>query len=75
MGANDPLTEEEVRQVILTFCRLDEEKAHLVDLMEVTAPDLEISMGEFARHGYRGLEDHQTGSKGQYFDTSVGREM
>jgi hypothetical protein len=60
MGAKDPLTEEEVRQVILTFWRLDEEKAHLVDLMEVTAPDLEISMGEFAWHGHRGFEDHQT---------------
>ena len=68
MGANDPLTEEEVKQVILTFWRLDEEKSHLVDLMEVTAPDLEISMGEFACHGYRGLEDHMTGSKAQYFD-------
>jgi hypothetical protein len=38
-----------------------------VDLMEVTAPDLEISMGEFAWHGYRGLEDHQMGSKDQFF--------
>lgn len=38
-------------------------KTHLVDLMEVTAPDLEISMGEFAWHVYRGLEDHQMGSK------------
>ncbi len=36
--------------------------------MEVTAPDLEISMGKFAWHGYKGLEDHMTGSKGQYFD-------
>jgi hypothetical protein len=36
--------------------------------MEVTAPDLEISMGEFTWHGYRGLEDHQMGSKAQYFD-------
>ena len=54
--------------MILTFWRLDEEKAHLVDLMEVTAPDLEISMGEFAWHGHRGFEDHQTESKGQYFD-------
>src|SRR5215212_5526022 len=36
--------------------------------MEVTAPDLEISMGEFAWHGYRGLEDHQMGSKDQFFD-------
>jgi hypothetical protein len=68
MDANEPLTEEEVRQLILTFWKLDEEKAHLVDLMEVTAPDLEISMGEFAWHGYRGLEDHQMGSKAQYFD-------
>jgi hypothetical protein len=31
-------------------------------------PDLEISMGEFAWHGYRGLEDHQMGSKDQFFD-------
>ncbi len=68
MGFNEPLTEEEVKQLILTFWKLDEEKAHLVDLMEVTAPYLEISMGEFAWHGYRGLEDHQMGSKGQYFD-------
>lgn len=75
MGPNEPLTEEEVKQLVLTFWKLDEDEAHLVDVMEVTAPDLEISMGEFARHGYRGLEDHQTGSKGQYFDTSVGREM
>jgi hypothetical protein len=68
MDADKPLTEEEVKQLILTFWKLDEEKAHLVDLMEVTAPDLEISMGEFAWHGYRGLEDHQMGSKAQYFD-------
>lgn len=54
--------------MILTFWRLDEEKSHLLDLMEVTAPDLEISMGGFAWHGYRGLEDHMTGSKAQYFD-------
>ena len=25
-------------------------------------------MGEFAWHGYRGLEDHQMGSKDQFFD-------
>ena len=68
MGADDPLTEVEVKQVILTFWRLDEGKSHLVDLMEVTAPDLEISMGEFAWHGYRGLEDHMTGSKAHYFE-------
>ena len=48
MSANQPLTEEEVKQLVLTFWKLQEEKAHLVDLMEVTAPDLEISMGEFA---------------------------
>jgi hypothetical protein len=68
MDADKPLTEAEVKQLILTFWKLDEEKAHLVDLMEVTAPDLEISMGEFAWHGYRGLEDHQMDSKAQYFD-------
>ena len=45
-----------------------EEKAHLVDLMEVTTPDIEISMGEFAWRGYRELEDHQMGSKAQFFD-------
>ena len=48
MSAKEPLTEDEVRQLILTFWKMQEEKAHLVDLMEVTAPDLEISMGEFA---------------------------
>lgn len=68
MSTDHPLTEEEVKQLILTFWKLDEEKAHLVDLMEVTAPDLEISMGEFAWHGYRGLEDHFAGSKADYFD-------
>jgi hypothetical protein len=68
MSANEPLTEEEVKQLVLTFWKWQEEKAHLVDLMEVTAPDLEISMGEFAWHGYRGLEDHQMGSKDQFFD-------
>jgi hypothetical protein len=68
MSANETLTEQEVKQLILTFWKLQEEKAHLVDLMEVTAPDLEISMGDFAWHGYRGLEDHQMGSKDQYFD-------
>jgi hypothetical protein len=68
MSANEPLTEEEVKQLILTFWKMQEEKAHLVDLMEVTAPDLEISMGEFAWRGYRGLEDHQMGSKDQFFD-------
>jgi hypothetical protein len=51
MSAKEPLTEDEVRQLILTFWKMQEEKAHLVDLMEVTAPDLEISMGEFAWHG------------------------
>jgi hypothetical protein len=68
VSANEPLTEEEVKQLILTFWKMQEEKAHLVDLMKVTAPDLEISMGEFAWHGYRGLEDHQMGSKAQFFD-------
>ena len=63
-----PLTEEEVKQLILKFWKLDEEKAHIVDLMEVAAPDLEISMGDFAWHGYGGLGAHQTGSKGRYFD-------
>ena len=42
MGPNEPLTEEEVKQLILSFWKLDEEKAHLVDLMEVAAPDLKI---------------------------------
>jgi hypothetical protein len=68
VNANEPLTEEEVQQLILTFWKMQEEKAHLVDLMEITAPDLEISMGEFAWHGYRGLEEHQMGSKAQFFD-------
>ena len=68
ISTNEPLTEEEVKQLVLTFWKMQEEKAHLVDLMEVTAPDLEISMGEFAWRGYRGLEDHQMGSKDQFFD-------
>ncbi len=36
MSANDPLTEEEVKQLVLAFWKMQEEKAHLVDLMEVT---------------------------------------
>ena len=68
MNANAPLTEHEVEQLILTFWKMEEEKAHLVDLMEVTSADIEISMGEFAWRGYRELEDHQMGSKAQYFD-------
>ncbi len=68
MNANNPLTEQEVKQLILTFWKMQEEKAHLVDLMEITAPDLEISMGDFAWHGYKELEDHQMGSKAQFFD-------
>ncbi len=48
MSVNEPLTEEEAKQLVLTFWKMQEEKANLVDLMEVTAPDLEISMGEFA---------------------------
>jgi hypothetical protein len=47
MNANNLLTEQEVKQLILTFWKMQEEKAHLVDLMEITTPDLEISMGEF----------------------------
>ena len=39
MSANEPLTEEEVKQLILTFWRMQEEKDHLVDLMDVTAPE------------------------------------
>jgi hypothetical protein len=46
MSANEPLREEEVKQLILTFWQMQEEKAHLVDLMEVTAPDLEITAWE-----------------------------
>ena len=68
MNASAPLTEHEVEQLILTFWKMQEEKAHLVDLMEVTTPDIEISMGEFAWRGYRELEDHQMGSKAQFFD-------
>ncbi len=48
MSVNEPLTEEEAKQLVLTFWKMQEEKANLMDLMEVTAPDLEISMGEFA---------------------------
>ncbi len=36
MSTNEPLTEEEVKQLILTFWKMQEEKAHLVDLMEIT---------------------------------------
>jgi hypothetical protein len=68
MSAENPLTEQEVEQLILTFWKMQEGKARVVELMEVTAPDLEISMGEFAWHGYKGLEDHQMGSKAQFFD-------
>jgi hypothetical protein len=70
MNANNPLTEQEVKQLILTFWKMQEEKAHLVDLMEITAPNLEISVGDFAWHGYKELEDHQMGSKAQFFDYS-----
>ena len=68
MTTNEPLTEEQVKQLILTFWKMQEEKAYLVDLMEITTPDIEISMGEFAWRGYRQLEDHQVGSKAQFFD-------
>jgi hypothetical protein len=47
---------------------MEEQKAHLVDLVEVTTPDIEISMGEFAWRGCRELEDHQMGPKAQFFD-------
>ena len=67
-NASNPLTKEEVQQLILTFWKMEEEKAHLVDLMEITSPDLEISMGESVWRGYRQLEDHQMGSKAQFFD-------
>jgi hypothetical protein len=43
-----------------------EEKAHLEDLIEVTTPDIEIRMVEFAWRGYRDLEGHQMGSKTQF---------
>jgi hypothetical protein len=66
VNANEPLTEEEVQQLILTFWKMQEQKAHLVDLMEITAPDLEISMGEFAWHGYRAK---------QRVDPHVGHEV
>ncbi len=42
---------------------MQEEKAHLEDLIEVTTPDIEIRMVEFAWRGYRELEGHQMGSK------------
>jgi hypothetical protein len=38
MNANNPLTEQEVKQLILTFWKMQEEKAHLVDLMELLPP-------------------------------------
>jgi hypothetical protein len=68
MTTANPLTEQEVEQLILTFWKMQEEKARVVELMEITAPDLEISMGDFAWRGYKGLEDHQMGSKAQFFD-------
>ena len=67
VNTNELLTEEEVQQLILTFWKMREEKAHLVDLMEVTAPDLEISM-EHGRvrlawlQGPRGPPDGKQGS-------------
>ncbi len=71
VNAIEPLSEEEVQQLILTFWKMQEQKAHLVDLMEVTAPDLEISMGEFAWHGYQGLEEHQMGRARHSSSTST----
>jgi hypothetical protein len=71
MSTNGPLIEDQVKQLILTFWKMEEEKAHLVDLMEVTIPDIEISMGEFAWRGYRELEDHQMGSKARSSSTST----
>ena len=68
MKTANPLAEQEVEQLILTFWKMQEEKARVVELMEITAPDLEISMGDFAWRGYKGLEDHQMGSKAQFFD-------
>ena len=41
MSESNPLTRQEVEQLILTFWKMQEEKAHLVDLMEITAPDLD----------------------------------
>jgi hypothetical protein len=38
MNANEPLTEEVVKQLILTCWKMQEEKAHLVDLMAATPP-------------------------------------
>jgi hypothetical protein len=67
MNESNPLTKQEVEQLILTFWKMQEEKAHLVDLIEITSPDLEISMGEFVWRGYKELEDHQMGSKAQFF--------
>ncbi len=38
MNANEPLTEEVVKQLILTFWKMQEKKAHLVDLMAAALP-------------------------------------
>ncbi len=38
MNANEPLTEEVIKQLILTFWKMQEKKVHLVDLMAVTPP-------------------------------------
>ena len=38
MNANESLAEEEVKQLILAFWKMHEEKAHLVNLMAATPP-------------------------------------
>jgi hypothetical protein len=38
MNANESLAEEEGKQLILTFWKMHEEKAHVVDLMAATPP-------------------------------------
>ena len=38
MNADEPLTEEVVKQLILTFWKMQEKKAHLIDLMAATPP-------------------------------------
>lgn len=69
----DPLTEDEVRDVIETFWRLDAGKAHLADFIPIMDEGFVIRAvdehgAEVARfEGLAGMEDHQDG-KMDFFD-------
>ncbi len=64
MNASAPLTEHEVEQLILTFWKMQEEKAHLVELMEVTTPDIEFSMGDIRLARLQGARGPSDGLQG-----------